>query len=768
VKSLLFFLACVGGLLAAADTAAADPTAAGEPLPIDVALSVHGHVARSSFAFSPDGRWIAHTVSTADPLTYGSAYFSRTGTSRAEGAERFEAHVTNVRTGQEVRLGDPASSSWAPVWSPDGRRIAFFSDKGGSAGLWVWSLATRRAQRFPGVIVRPFFGLELPRWSGDGRTILCKILPPGMSIAQANMLIPSRQTARRFPAHGPEQPGVLVYRSNEAKASGSSDDTPTFLNRSLADLALLDLQTHRIKRIAHAARVAWYGFSPDQRWIAYTHIERILPNSQQPTYRIDLIDRNSGERRTLARGVAMSYGTELSWSPDSRSLAMIDSDAGGIDGLSIVPLNGAPARRLLPVPGLSETPPRWSEDGRSLYANGTGGRLWQVDVLSGAGKPIASLPDVEITDLVTKFGSPSAWTTDHGRFLWAFGSQAGSGRASIVRIDASTGAATSEPLPIRDVEPLPSIDANDREGEIAFVATGKPLRPADLWTYTIGAGARQISHLNPEMESYAAGEARVMDVRTAKGGKLHATLLLPPGYVATRPLSTVVWVYPGNSARDSIRSFGLGGESSTFNMHILTTRGYAVLIPDMPLDKMPVEDILDAVIPAVDAAVAQGYSDPDRLAVMGQSYGSYAVLALIAHTHRFKAAVVTGVLLNPDLLASYLQMEPDGSTRWIGYLEQGQGDLGGSPWEFRDRYIENSPIYSFDKIMTPLLIGQGAEDGRLDGADAAFVALRRLGKAVEYRLYEGEGHVLLQKANIRDFWRRRLDFLAERLAVKQQ
>jgi hypothetical protein len=61
------------------------------------------------------------------------------------------------------------------------------------------------------------------------------------------------------------------------------------------------------------------------------------------------------------------------------------------------------------------------------------------------------------------------------------------------------------------------------------------------------------------------------------------------------------------------------------------------------------------------------------------------------------------------------------------------------------------------------LIGQGSTDGRLIASDAIFAALQRLGKPAEYRVYKGEGHVISQTPNVLDFWKRRLDFLAQYL-----
>jgi dipeptidyl aminopeptidase/acylaminoacyl peptidase len=68
--------------------------------------------------------------------------------------------------------------------------------------------------------------------------------------------------------------------------------------------------------------------------------------------------------------------------------------------------------------------------------------------------------------------------------------------------------------------------------------------------------------------------------------------------------------------------------------------------------------------------------------------------------------------------------------------------MGGSPWEFRERYLENSPIFYLDRVKTPLLIIHGSKDDAVPVylADEVFTGLRRLGKAVTYVRYEGESH----------------------------
>jgi dipeptidyl aminopeptidase/acylaminoacyl peptidase len=130
---------------------------------------------------------------------------------------------------------------------------------------------------------------------------------------------------------------------------------------------------------------------------------------------------------------------------------------------------------------------------------------------------------------------------------------------------------------------------------------------------------------------------------------------------------------------------------------------------------------------------------PACFGVMGHSYGGYCMLVLLVRTNRFKAAVAgAGVY---DLVRAYTGMSEDGSDTGLGWTETGQGSTGGSLWEWRDAYIENSPLYYLDRVDTPLLLVQGSEEGLGAGqAEAVFVALRRLGKRVALQIYEGERH----------------------------
>src|SRR4029077_9934755 len=117
------------------------------------------------------------------------------------------------------QLGREDGFSWAPVWSPDGRYVAYYSDDGSQAGIWIWEKAAGAAKRFPGVIPRPLLGFEVLRWSSDSRWILCKLLPDGMTIAEANALVWTGAPGERFPKTPRGQPSVIAFKSPQSNSS---------------------------------------------------------------------------------------------------------------------------------------------------------------------------------------------------------------------------------------------------------------------------------------------------------------------------------------------------------------------------------------------------------------------------------------------------------------------------------------------------------------------------------------------------------------------
>jgi len=245
-----------------------------------------------------------------------------------------------------------------------------------------------------------------------------------------------------------------------------------------------------------------------------------------------------------------------------------------------------------------------------------------------------------------------------------------------------------------------------------------------------------------------------------------SALLLPPGARRGDKLPTIVFIYGGSMLSPAATEFG-GGIQAAIPVLLFATRGYAVMLPDVPIGpegagRNPVREMTDVLLPQVYRAAELGYTDIQRVALIGQSYGGYGVAAVLSQTNLFRAGVaISGIY---DLPGLYARMREGDSPDWFaGLLEAGQGRMGTHPWANLTRYIANSPYYQVDKISTPLLLIHGEHDGPAPQEEAKkmYNALKRLGKTAQLATYAGEGHVLYEWSlvNAVDASRRIVEFL---------
>ena len=147
----------------------------------------------------------------------------------------------------------------------------------------------------------------------------------------------------------------------------------------------------------------------------------------------------------------------------------------------------------------------------------------------------------------------------------------------------------------------------------------------------------------------------------------------------------------------------------------------------------------DDLIDAADWAVAQGYADPDRIGIYGGSYGGYSALVGVTVTPDYFAAAVDYVGISD--LANFLRTLPPFTrafnvNNWYRYV--GDPEIPEQEADMRAR----SPITMVDRIRTPLLVAQGANDVRVVKAESDNIvnSLRERGVPVEYLVAEDEGH----------------------------
>jgi dipeptidyl aminopeptidase/acylaminoacyl peptidase len=280
--------------------------------------------------------------------------------------------------------------------------------------------------------------------------------------------------------------------------------------------------------------------------------------------------------------------------------------------------------------------------------------------------------------------------------------------------------------------------------------------------------------LNKHLDEVANPAYQTLTYKDSDGRNRRSTVLLPLGYIAGKKYATVAWVYSGQSAGPGSAT---AKDSDLFvNLNLLSARGYAVLIPDMntfagdqPADLML--ELPKAVLPAVNSAIEKGIADPNRLAVLGHSYGAFSVYGLVAQTNIFKAAVA---ISGPsDMLMFYTHMHhlsryqdsPLMPMHSMGELESGkQTGFKATPWQDMSRYVNNSPLSRGGNIQTPLLIMHGDLDGfDLIQAESMFAGLYRLNKKARLVRYWGEGHLFESSANVRDVWKQIDDWFREYL-----
>lgn len=166
------------------------------------------------------------------------------------------------------------------------------------------------------------------------------------------------------------------------------------------------------------------------------------------------------------------------------------------------------------------------------------------------------------------------------------------------------------------------------------------------------------------------------------------------------------------------------------------------------------------MLPAIDRLVALGIADPDRLGVMGQSFGGYSVYGLVSQTHRFKAAVAMAGI--NDLTSHYDQF--DALAHGYPGIEHEMSDnsreidifgMHTPPGDDPAGYLRNSPLTYVNQVDTPLLMIHGDLDMRGDVSDAEkfFSGLYAQGKTARLLRYGGESHSLAQSpANVRDIF----------------
>ncbi|MGH3117820.1 MAG: S9 family peptidase [Gaiellales bacterium] len=531
-----------------------------------------------------------------------------------------------------------------------------------------------------------------------------------------------------------------------------------------------------------------YEWAPDGRAIAYLSLESMSAEEErrrkEQTFVIQVDRQNRPTRLWLQ---ALDGGTSpralsplehfvdgLTWAPDGRSLAYSAAPVSGFmapydTSLYAIAREGGTPRVLVERTGIDNAP-QFSPDGRHLAFISTGGRK-QLKAARGLAVVSAQGASAGAPRMLT--GDTGTWVAE---FTWApdsksvfftytegtfaMGERMFESPPARVRLDS----ARIEPLATgRSASFSPSVSRDGRRFAYRSVEHGTT---GDVHVLDLSAGGkpRKITEINPEVRDLALGAVEPIRWKSFDGMEIWGLLVTPPGYDGKHRLPTLVYSHGG-----PIGGFFYGvfpqfphtvGQVEPYPVQAMASAGFAILLPmprggsgygekgfDLIVNSWGEGDYRD-IMAGVDQLIARGVADPDRLGMMGASYGGFMTSWVVTQTGRFKAAS-TGASVT-DLASMYYISE--GGDFMVEYFK--------APWENAASYAAHSPLTHAAKVTTPLLIQHGEVDPRVPVSQARslYRALRAHGKVVELDIYPRGGHVLYEPKMQREQMQRNLDW----------
>ncbi|OBX19092.1 peptidase S9 [Erythrobacter sp. QSSC1-22B] len=471
-------------------------------------------------------------------------------------------------------------------------------------------------------------------------------------------------------------------------------------------------------------------------------------NNRDPRlHDVHMLDLNSGELTLVQQND--SYAGFLADDNLDLRMALRPNAGGGMDFFPIV--DGEIAAEPSDTTGLEDSlttqPAGFTTDGTTMYWIDSRGRntaaLIAQNVATGEKTVIAQNDKADIGGAMTdpRTGEVEAYSFTYLTTEWT-----------------ATDPETKASLDWLDERLEGNFGVQSRtEDDTKWVVWNDPLTaPTKAYIYDRGAQTlTEFYNARPELDGAPLQTMHPLELTSRDGLTLPSYLTLPPGSDADgdgtpeAAVPLVLMVHGGPWARD-----GYGYNSYH---QWLANRGYAVLsvnfrgstgfgkefisAGDLEWGRKMHDDLIDAV----DWAVAEGITDADKVAIMGGSYGGYATLAGLTFTPEKFACGVD--IVGPSNLETLLETIPPYWEPLIAQFHERMGNPN-TP-EGLAMLKERSPLNSADKIVKPLLIGQGANDPRVKQAesDQIVAAMQAQNIPVTYVLFPDEGHGFSKPTN---------------------
>ncbi|HET8626821.1 MAG TPA: S9 family peptidase [Thermomicrobiales bacterium] len=586
--------------------------------------------------------------------------------------------------GEAVRFTHGEGAVAQPRWSPNGRWLAFLSDRETTGKRQIWIAPTSGVGGEARRLTNGDTSVSDYAWAPDGTRL---------AIVRTETIDRGDDADEAPEGERVANDAVTITRIRN-KFNGAG-----FINDRRSHLWTVDLEGHETRLTGGDHDNSAPDWSPDCQSIVF--VGKRDPDADYTNVSdLWVVPAAGGEPRRLTGGAGPVDAP--TWSPDGATIAYVGSDRARVSGansdLWLIPADGSgPARNLsgaldlsigLQVgsdsrAGLSALRPVWAPDGGALYAvASTRGDtpLWRFPLDGEPSRVIGGAQQVQ------SFSLCAAGTT----LALNLGDNLNPGDVYCARCDGAN---------LRQLT-----DAN-------------------------GAFFAEVELVGPEQFTYAG----------ADGWEVAGWLMKPAGFEEGRKYPLILEIHGGPHAAY--------GNTFFFEFQVLAGQGWGVLFANprgsttygerftmASNDDWGGKDYQD-LMAGVDAAIARApWIDPARLGVTGGSFGGYMTNWIVTQTDRFKAAVTQRSICN---------MVSKWGTSDIGYIGNDE-QWGGPPWENLQFYLDRSPLMHVKNVVTPLLIIHSERDLRcpMEQAEQFFTALKYLGREVELVRFPDESHEL--------------------------